>query len=720
MGRYYTGTEAQFVDDAMFKLPYELMGSALMAKDKEYNTTKSEAIKLADILEINPYHVDKDAAKVIKNKYETQIQDLVTKIGSDKINASRYIPDVEALQRTLKTDVASGDIYNINLRNKEIMKEREEKAKQFKEKPDQFGWTSLDEAYAQIDKKYSEKGGYKDPLTNEYNMAPTLEMAGRDAMPKIIDDVVSNLFGKDKTLKLGGPEGLFRKVVTEQKWEGFSEKDIKDAVYNNIMADDNKLKSYRQQLELKGLDPNQEGLLPAFVNEEVNKGMAYAKNAYEKERVYYSRETSNTALGDKVAEDKYIQSFSPEVVSTSVGANPTFLESEVSYKNSVTPIVQAPANMVKELKAQFTKFNPGKSAEKLTVSQLINSTYTNADDRQNMLNKYETFVESAGAAKAKLAWVEQQKANGLSWDVIKGQRFVASTQTSMQHELEPQALKAYGTTVQNVGVAIPISYGALDMQLTQEVRVPTTQTKDGVKSTTYPTRKLPIIFISPTTKKYGFKYENVKDGERVKLKDGKEAVIRKVASDVAPMAGLAKFGINTFEDQVTKTAYTIDEKTGELVKGSSLTEGKSQNKLSYNTGAISLYANKNANNGMPYSEMTATIGNNIVRVQSPINKDVANSVIPKGFEQYEQNNAAQIKLDHLLDLNGANITSGTLGTKLEGMVIPSGSKISLNGKPVSIQTDSQGYIIINNNKQTASSAIGKKLLLDYFRKNGAN
>ena len=42
MGQFYKGTEATFIDDAMFKLPYELMAQAIDKKDKAVDDTISQ------------------------------------------------------------------------------------------------------------------------------------------------------------------------------------------------------------------------------------------------------------------------------------------------------------------------------------------------------------------------------------------------------------------------------------------------------------------------------------------------------------------------------------------------------------------------------------------------------------------------------------------------------------------------------------------------------
>jgi len=39
MGQFFKGTEATFIDDAMFKLPYELMGAVIDKKDKAIDDT---------------------------------------------------------------------------------------------------------------------------------------------------------------------------------------------------------------------------------------------------------------------------------------------------------------------------------------------------------------------------------------------------------------------------------------------------------------------------------------------------------------------------------------------------------------------------------------------------------------------------------------------------------------------------------------------------------
>ena len=50
MGQFYKGTEATFLDDAMFKLPYELMGTVIDKKDKEIQEDIDTRNALSDLL----------------------------------------------------------------------------------------------------------------------------------------------------------------------------------------------------------------------------------------------------------------------------------------------------------------------------------------------------------------------------------------------------------------------------------------------------------------------------------------------------------------------------------------------------------------------------------------------------------------------------------------------------------------------------------------------
>ena len=50
MGRFYETTAPEFVDDAMFKLPYEQMGAVLLAKDAKVGDDIEAATALGELL----------------------------------------------------------------------------------------------------------------------------------------------------------------------------------------------------------------------------------------------------------------------------------------------------------------------------------------------------------------------------------------------------------------------------------------------------------------------------------------------------------------------------------------------------------------------------------------------------------------------------------------------------------------------------------------------
>lgn len=99
MGQFYKGTEATFIDDAMFKLPYELMAQAIDKKDKAVDDTISQYQDYIDKLKADVLEQDSPESRKTIEEYQNRIDSAVQGISSDPMNYQKYTSDLNKLKR---------------------------------------------------------------------------------------------------------------------------------------------------------------------------------------------------------------------------------------------------------------------------------------------------------------------------------------------------------------------------------------------------------------------------------------------------------------------------------------------------------------------------------------------------------------------------------------------------------------------------------------------
>ena len=111
MGRFYETTAPEFVDDAMFKLPYEQMGAVLLAKDAKVGDDIEAATALGELLKAQGLKVDEPRLNQKIQEYEDGIFSTVDYIKGNVLN---YDPgEITKLQRTINEDFTRGEIAAI-------------------------------------------------------------------------------------------------------------------------------------------------------------------------------------------------------------------------------------------------------------------------------------------------------------------------------------------------------------------------------------------------------------------------------------------------------------------------------------------------------------------------------------------------------------------------------------------------------------------------------
>jgi hypothetical protein len=135
MGQFYRGTEATFIDDAMFKLPYELMGQVIDKKDKAIDDTIGQYQSYLDKLKADVLEQDSPELRATIQQYQTRIDSAIQGITSDPMNYQKYTPQLNTLGRDItNTWSSTGKVGSMEANKKKVLTEYDTLDKLAKEK----------------------------------------------------------------------------------------------------------------------------------------------------------------------------------------------------------------------------------------------------------------------------------------------------------------------------------------------------------------------------------------------------------------------------------------------------------------------------------------------------------------------------------------------------------------------------------------------------------
>lgn len=135
MGQFYKGTGAEFLDDKMYKAPYELMASVIDKKDKAIDETIGKYQDYLDKLKADVLEQDSPELKATIQQYQTRIDNAVQGISSDPMNYQKYTPDLNTLGRDItNTWSSTGKVGTMEANKKKVLAEYDTLEKMAKEK----------------------------------------------------------------------------------------------------------------------------------------------------------------------------------------------------------------------------------------------------------------------------------------------------------------------------------------------------------------------------------------------------------------------------------------------------------------------------------------------------------------------------------------------------------------------------------------------------------
>jgi hypothetical protein len=280
MGQFYKGAEATFLDDAMFKLPYEQMQNALKEKDTAIGNTIQSAIKLGDF-DVVHHAIDKEDAARLKQEWDNKIQTSVDQILVDPLNYKRVQGDIISMGRDLNKDIKFGDISVLAARKAQIDDYQKGLEELYKKDPEKYAHEAALYAKELQDAKAAT---YKNAETGDYNYFSGQELYAAPPITGVVEEAIKNATGKDFENLTVTENGQW-KITRGGKTEGWSQDRIKKIVTDYINASPVLLQGYAQSAGL--------GVLPTDI---IEQGLEYAKEKY---KIVQTSSTKKDELGDE-------------------------------------------------------------------------------------------------------------------------------------------------------------------------------------------------------------------------------------------------------------------------------------------------------------------------------------------------------------------------------------------------------------------------------------
>jgi hypothetical protein len=282
MGQFYKGTEATFLDDKMYKAPYELMGQVIAKKDKEVEEAAKAKDALSALLDAKGLKPDEPKLKEIIGGYTNQISDISSGIYGDAMNATMYMPQIEDLKRKITADWKMGDVSKI-VGNRDAYLENVKSIREdAKKNPDKY-LNGQEEAL--IKKALADYKGFKDTKSGEYVDYQSQDLAGTDPITDHVEKAIKGAVGEFTEVERDNESGGLR-IKVDNKWQGWKPQDLANIFSNYVKANPN-IDSALMQREVLGLSNR---------NDEIKAGFDYMVNKYHVRQV---KESSGRSMSEQ-------------------------------------------------------------------------------------------------------------------------------------------------------------------------------------------------------------------------------------------------------------------------------------------------------------------------------------------------------------------------------------------------------------------------------------
>jgi hypothetical protein len=160
MGQSYRGTPAEFIDDAMYKAPYELIGKVIEKKDREINDTIDGLMAYNEKLKADVLEEDSPQTRSKIQEYQQRIDNTIQTIQSDPMNYNLQLGEIKSLSRDITKDWDPNGYMGTMIGNKQsFLAEKARIAKEVEAGRLEPHIAEIEEA--RIREKYRAQGGLK-------------------------------------------------------------------------------------------------------------------------------------------------------------------------------------------------------------------------------------------------------------------------------------------------------------------------------------------------------------------------------------------------------------------------------------------------------------------------------------------------------------------------------------------------------------------------------
>ncbi len=108
----YTTTSPTFATDFMYDAPWELAAKAIDFNERQVDAVYSSQSLLGDALNVNYLEHDASNVNAAKNKFNTEIDEVVTGLQKDPTQWRKAMPKIQNLGKEIKTELSSGKLGN--------------------------------------------------------------------------------------------------------------------------------------------------------------------------------------------------------------------------------------------------------------------------------------------------------------------------------------------------------------------------------------------------------------------------------------------------------------------------------------------------------------------------------------------------------------------------------------------------------------------------------
>jgi hypothetical protein len=288
MGRYYQTSAPNFVDDAMFVLPYQQMSLALKEKDKAINDTIESAVKLGDFT-IDHHSVDRDSANAVKASWDSRINSVIDKVLENPLEFGAEKRNILQLGRELSQDRATGAIAGLSTRKANIDAFKKQMDELQQKEP-----VKASHAQSLYNRALAEQSSFIDPETGAINYftAPTLHQA--DALTTYVEEAIKGAAGGEMTSVRSDDYGGMT-VETEYGTKGFSKQRLTEIFNDYLAANPEIQKGIGQKVALGEMD----------FQSSFDAAQAYMLSKYGKTPVKSTVKNSINELGMHIKKSEY-------------------------------------------------------------------------------------------------------------------------------------------------------------------------------------------------------------------------------------------------------------------------------------------------------------------------------------------------------------------------------------------------------------------------------